>query len=188
MNTSNHDSALSFALLGLIGQEARSGYDLRKFFSSTPMISFSDSPGAIYPALRRLEQRRLVRGHVVEGPGLRRRRIFELTARGRAEFKRWQTQPVTRHDVIRNLNALMLRFAFMDQFAERGVALRFLKAFHKELAAYIPTLRKYLESNREHMPQSGRLALESGIQAYETHLRWTKAAMRAYRQGKGGGR
>jgi DNA-binding PadR family transcriptional regulator len=182
----NRDSTLAFALLGLIWQQPRSGYDLRKFFSSTPMISFSDSPGAIYPALHRLEQRRLVRGHAAEGRGLRRRRIFELTARGRAEFRRWQSQPVMRNDVVRNLDALMLRFAFMDQFPERGAALRFLKAFHQELAAYIPSLRKYLKSNREHMPQSGWLALESGIRSYQTQLRWTKAAMKTYRQSKGG--
>jgi len=68
MVTTNSNSALAFALLGLIGQEPRSGYDLRKFFSSTPMISFSDSPGAIYPALRRLEQRGLVRGIWRRGP------------------------------------------------------------------------------------------------------------------------
>src|SRR5467141_5139146 len=179
----DRNSTLAFALLGLIWQEPRSGYDLRKFFSSTPMISFSDSPGAIYPALYRLEQRGLVRGHVAEG--LRRRRIFELTVRGRAEFRRWQTQPVMRNDVVRNPDALMLRFAFMDQFAGKGAALRFLNAFHKELAAYIPSLRKYLKSNREHMPQSGRLALESGIQAYETQLCWTKNAMTTYGQSKG---
>ena len=183
----NSNSALAFALLGLIWQEARSGYDLRKFFSSTPIISFSDSPGAIYPALRRLEQRGLVRGHMAEGSGLRRRRIFELTARGRAEFRRWQAQPVMRNDVVRNMDALMLRFAFMDQFAEKGDTLRFLNAFHKELAAYIPSLRNYLKANRESMPQSGRLALESGIQAYETQLRWAKSAIRTYGQGKGEG-
>jgi DNA-binding PadR family transcriptional regulator len=183
----NSNSALAFALLGLIWQQPRSGYDLRKFFSSTPMISFSDSPGAIYPALRRLEKRGLVRGNTAEGSGLRRRTVFELTARGRAEFRRWQTQPVTRDDVVRNMDALMLRFAFMDQFAKKGVALQFLKAFHKELAAYIPSLREYLKSNRENMPQSGRLALESGIQAYEAQLRWTKTAIRSYGQGKGEG-
>lgn len=183
MVTPNRDSTLAFALLGLLWQEPRSGYDLRKLFSSTPMISFSDSPGAIYPALHRLEQRRLVRGHVAEG--LRGRRIFELTARGRAEFRRWQTQPVMRNDVVRNLDALMLRFAFMDQFAEKGAAPRFLNAFYKELAAYIPSLRKYLKSNREHMTQSGRLALESGIQGYEAQLRWTKAAMAMYGKSKG---
>src|SRR5207245_7071491 len=181
----NRDSTLAFALLGLIWQEPRSGYDLRKFFSSTPMISFSDSPGAIYPALHRLEQRGIVRGHTAQGAGLRRRRIFHLTARGRAEFKRWQTQPVMRDDVVRNLDALMLRFAFIDQLAEKGAALRFLKAFHKELAAYIPSLREYLRSNREHMPQSGRLALESGIEGYEVRLRWAKAAMATYGQTKG---
>jgi DNA-binding PadR family transcriptional regulator len=181
----NQNSTLAFALLGLIGQEPRSGYDLRKFFFSTPMISFSDSPGAIYPALHRLEQRGLVRGHVADGSGLRRRRIFELTARGRAEFRRWQAQPVTRKDVVRNLDALMLRFAFMDQFAEKGAALRFLEAFYKELAGYIPSLRKYLKSNQEHMSQSGWLALESGIQAYETQLRWTKNAIATCGQAKG---
>jgi DNA-binding PadR family transcriptional regulator len=187
MVTPNSNSALASALLGLIWQEPRSGYDLRKFFSSTPMISFSDSPGAIYPALRRLEKRGLVRGHIAGRSGLRRRRVFELTARGRAEFRGWQTQPVTRNDVVRNMDALMLRFAFMDQFAGKGVALRFLRAFHKELAAYIPSLRKYLKSNRESMPQSGRLALKSGIQAYETQLRWTKTAMKTYGRGNGEG-
>src|SRR5467141_2012372 len=181
----NPNSTLAFALLGLIWQEPRSGYDLRKFFTSTPMISFSDSPGAIYPALRRLEQRGLVRGHIEKERQSRHRKVFQLTALGRAEFRRWQAQPVTRNDVIRNLDALMLRFAFMDQFAGKGAALRFLNAFHKELAAYIPSLRKYLKSNREHMPQSGRLALESGIQAYETQLCWTKNAMTTYGQSKG---
>jgi|SRR5262249_11707422 len=177
-------STLGFALLGLIWQARRSGYDLRKFFSSTPMISFSDSPGAIYPALHRLEQSGLIRGQLAEGGELRRRKIFELTARGRAEFRRWQTQPVMQKDVVQNLDSLMLRFAFMDQFADKGAAPRFLKSFQKELAAYIPNLRKYLKSNRNHMSRSGRLALESGIQAYETQLRWTKRAIATY-QAKG---
>ena len=38
-----------------------SGYDLRKIFTTTAMGSFSDSPGAIYPALARLEANGLVR-------------------------------------------------------------------------------------------------------------------------------
>ena len=177
-------STLAFALLGLIGQEPRSGYDLRKFFSTTPITSFSDSPGAIYPALRRLEQRGLIRGEVEARRGFRRRKLFRLTARGRAEFQRWQTQPIVRDDVVRHVNALMLRFAFMDQFGSQGAALRFLREFQRQLAAYIPGLRGYLRANRAHMPLSGRLALESGILGYETVLRWTKRAMAAY-QAKG---
>jgi DNA-binding PadR family transcriptional regulator len=181
----NPNSTLAFALLGLIGQQPRSGYDLRKFFSSTPMISFSDSPGAIYPALRRLEQRGLVSVRGEKQRRLRRRKVFQLTPQGRAEFRKWQTQPVTRNDVVRNLDALMLRFAFMDQFAEKSATLGFLKGLHNEIAAYIPNLREYLKANRENMPQSGRLALESGIQAYEAQLRWSKAAMATYEKTKG---
>jgi hypothetical protein len=44
--------ALGYALLGLL-MKPSSGYDLRKIFSSTSMKTYSGSPGAIYPALRR---------------------------------------------------------------------------------------------------------------------------------------
>ena len=179
-NDSN--STLGFALLGLIWQSPRSGYQLRKFFSATPMMTFSDSPGAIYPALRRLEQRGFIRGRV-EGP--RRRKVFQLTARGRTEFRRWQTRPVTRHDVVRNCAALMLRFAFMDQSANKRDCLRFLQGFQRELLAYLPGLREYLKANRAHVPRSGGLALESGIQSYEARLRWTRTAIAMYRRNKG---
>jgi DNA-binding PadR family transcriptional regulator len=47
-------SILGYALLGLIHQKPSSGYDLRKTFTETAMGSFSNSPGAIYPALARL--------------------------------------------------------------------------------------------------------------------------------------
>lgn len=72
-------SVLGYALLGLLQQQDRSGYDLRKIFSASPMTSFSDSPGSIYPALRRLEQQELVRSRIQERSGLRRRRLFHLT-------------------------------------------------------------------------------------------------------------
>ena len=51
-------SRLEGALLGLLHGEARSGYALRKVFQDTPMLHFSDSPGSIYPALKRLERPR----------------------------------------------------------------------------------------------------------------------------------
>jgi DNA-binding PadR family transcriptional regulator len=176
----HNNSSLHFAILGLLGQQPRSGYDLRKFFSNTPLISFSDSPGAIYPALHRLEKRGLVSGTVDESPGRRGRTVFTLTPRGRTQFLRWQRQPITRHDIIRNLAGLMLRFAFMDQLAGKNSAVRFLTALREELATYLPSLRQYFDSHQKFMPLSGKLALACGIQEYETRLRWTTSALRAY--------
>ncbi|MBZ5702953.1 MAG: PadR family transcriptional regulator [Acidobacteriia bacterium] len=176
----NETSILGYALLGLLLQKPRSGYDLRKIFTATPMRTFSDSPGAIYPALRRLEERGLVRSHVQERSGLRRRRLFRPTSAGVAEFKTWQTKAILRDDLIRRTDELMLRFAFMDETIGPKKSLEFLKALAGELASYIPSLRTCLGPREGHMPLSGRLALESGIQGYEALLRWARKAIAVY--------
>jgi DNA-binding PadR family transcriptional regulator len=179
-----NDSLLGYALLGLLHQQRLSGYDLRKIFASTPMGGFSDSPGAIYPALRRLEERGLVRGQVQESTGLRRRRVFRPTSKGLAYFKAWQSKPIVRDDVIRRMGELLLRFAFMDQTlgAERVVA--FLREFAEALSAYIPSLKQHLDAHANQMPLSGQLALESGIQDYEARLQWAKKSIARYERRK----
>jgi DNA-binding PadR family transcriptional regulator len=173
-------SLLGYALLGLLYSRPSSGYDLRKIFALTPLRSFSDSPGAIYPALQRLEERRLIRGKVEEGSGLRRRKIYRLSAGGVAELKKWLIRPVTGEDVVRGMDELLLRFAFMDSVIERSVVIEFLRAWERELKSYVPTLREYLKSEQSKMPTCGRLALESGIRSYETQLRWVRDALATY--------
>jgi DNA-binding PadR family transcriptional regulator len=171
---------LGYALLGLLHDNPSSGYALRRVFALSPMTSFSDSPGAIYPALRRLEQAGLVRGYVERSSGSRRRRVFHLTPAGIAELERWLGAPPTRDDVTRRLDELTLRFAFMDQVMGKPASARFLEAMEAALEGYIPALRTYLKSATKQMPLSARLALESGIRGYETHLRWTREARAAY--------
>jgi DNA-binding PadR family transcriptional regulator len=176
-------SLLEYVLLSLLRQQPRSGYDLRKIFAATPMRTFSDSPGAIYPALHRLERRGLVRGKIEERGGLRRRRLLRPTAAGLTALRKWQTKPITRDDLVSHVDALMVRFAFMDESLGPRSSVRFLHSFARELTAYIPELHTHLVPG---MPLSGRLALESGIQGYETLLRWTKSSLAAYAKSQGG--
>jgi DNA-binding PadR family transcriptional regulator len=178
------NSLLGYALLGLLQQQPMSGYDLRKIFSSTAMGSFSNSPGAIYPALGRLEARGLARGAVEESTSLRKRRVFRTTPKGLAAFKAWLKKPVTRDDVISRIGEVMLRFAFMDQALGAERAARFLSEFADAMAAYIPTLKQYLDAHASEMPLSGRLALECGIQEYEARLRWARTSAVAYARRK----
>lgn len=174
-------SLLDHALLGLLRQAPASGYDLRKVFSNTPMGSFSDSPGAIYPALRRLEELGLIRGKVEEGSGLRRRKVYRLRSSGAAELKRWLALGVTRDDVVRRMEGLVLRFAFMESAAGTATVLRFLAALETELKSCLPVLRSYLAAHRSGMPTSAWLALEFGIRSYETRLKWCRHAIGAYK-------
>jgi DNA-binding PadR family transcriptional regulator len=171
---------LGYALLGLLAQKPSSGYDLRKVFAHTPMQSFSDSPGAIYPALKRLEKRGLIRGKIEHGSGLRRRQVFRLTAAGGAALKSWLRKPPTQAEVIRAPNELMLRFSFMDVILGPEDSQRFLAAVQRELTSYIPTLREYLAAHKADLPLSAKLALENGIRADESLLRWARDAQAAY--------
>ena len=184
----NSTSVLSYALLGLLHQKARSGYDLRKIFANTPIGTFSDSPGAIYPALQRLEKQGLVRGQLQPSSGRRRRRVFRPTASGRRSFKAWQTKSISADDIICRVDELMLRFAFMDETAGPAQARRFLRSLSNELGRYMPSLRQYLKASAHQMPLSGRLALESGVRSYEELLRWSRSSLAKYAKRKKGGR
>jgi PadR family transcriptional regulator AphA len=175
-------STLGYALLGLIHQKPSSGYDLRKTFTETAMGSFSNSPGAIYPALERLEKRGSIQSEVEDRAGLRRRRVYRLTASGEKEFKHWLAQPVTRKEVVSGLGELMLRFAFMEQALGATGAIAFLRKFRIELDAYLPELKKYLEEYGAQMPLSGMLALDSGIRNYETLQQWCEYALQKYEE------
>ncbi len=142
-------SVLGYALLGLISQQPLSGYDVKKIFATTPMAGFSDSPGAIYPALRRLEKVGLVRSEVKQMTGLRQRRVFRITPKGLASLKAWMAKPITEEDVVRRVAELMLRFAFMDQTLGAESSVKFLRELQEKLAGYIPSLHEYLEASRD---------------------------------------
>jgi len=177
-------SLLGFALLGLIHQQPMSGYDLRKVFASTAWGTFTDSPGAIYPALHRLESRGMVRGQVEVSTSLRKRRLYRTTPKGLASFKAWLKKPLTRDDVIRRMPDLMVRFAFMDPTLGEERTIRFLGEFATQMTAYLPSLQEHLATHGRAMPLSSRLALESGILEYETRLRWARSSIAIYEREK----
>jgi DNA-binding PadR family transcriptional regulator len=182
----NGISKLGYALLGLIRLVPASGYDLRRMFATTPMGTFSDSPGAIYPALARLERQGFIQGRV-EQNGLRQRRVFRVTGAGSSRLERWLAEPIRSENVVHGMDELMLRFAFMDRVAGTEASQAFLRALQSELRQYVRNLRSYMENHKGEMPISGMLALESGIRAYEAHLKWAEYGLQVYARARTGG-
>jgi DNA-binding PadR family transcriptional regulator len=170
-------STLSLAILGLVSQRPLTGYDIRKVFVTTPMGHFSSSPGAIYPALRRIEKTRCIRSKAGEGRTHRQRMLYEITPQGREVFKQHLSRAVTRDDVIWRLDDLMMRFAFMDGVVGRERTVRFLQDFASQIDGYVAVLRGYLSGAKDIMPPCGRLAMENGIQGYEMNTRWARRAI-----------
>jgi len=174
------NSILELALLGLLRQKPQSGYDLRKTFATTAMRHFSDSPGSIYPALRRLEARDWIAAEPQAGndsENRRGRQVFHLTAAGTAVLVEWLGRPVTREDILWRMPEMMLRFAFMDTNVPRSTAIRFLGEFEQALGAYVAELRIDLERMSSKMPiNTGLLAFQSGIEGFEAQLSWARHA------------
>jgi DNA-binding PadR family transcriptional regulator len=169
-------STLDCVLLGLIEQAPRSGYDLRKAFTLTPLRHFSDSPGAIYPALRRLERRGWIAADRDEAGSGRGRRAFRLVPPGRAALMAWLRRPPTRADLVWGLDDLMPRFAFMSQCLSRAEIGRFLRTLEPVVGAYVRELERFQEKTGP-MSFTGRLAFEEGVENYRTLGRWARRAL-----------
>jgi len=53
-------TTLDYIILGLVQKEPLTGYRIRKVFEDTALGNFGGSPGAIYPALKRLAKYKLI--------------------------------------------------------------------------------------------------------------------------------
>lgn len=167
-------TTLEYALLGLVAMAPMSGYDVRRLFATTPLAHFSSSPGAIYPALRRLEKRGLLKAALDRTTETRPRRVYSLTPAGEAALEAWLRQPVTREELVRGEGAPILRFSLAGQRLPRRELLAYLETYRRALEAYVEELEGYLPGLAEDGMVVARLALESGIGGFQSQSRWVK--------------
>ncbi len=76
---------LDVMLLAVVGEGPAHGYAIIEELRGRSGGVFALPEGTIYPALHRLEQEGLLSSGWADGPG-RRRRVYELTRRGRAQL------------------------------------------------------------------------------------------------------
>ncbi len=166
---------LGFALLGLIHQKPRSGYDIRIEMDASPIGHFSNSPGSIYPALQQLKKHGLIDGRIVHRTKLKPREVFRLTNSGANIVKIWLTTSITSADVKYRLSELMLRFRFMENLTEKSDTIHFLTDFTRLTESHV----KSLEFQTEQNPLASsyvRLLSNRDIALYHMHIEWAKQA------------
>jgi PadR family transcriptional regulator, regulatory protein AphA len=86
--------ALEHAILGFLGREPMTGYDLKtRCFDAAVGHLWTADQAQVYRTLDRLAARHLVKVHVVTQRGKPDRRVFSITAKGRAALAEWLRQP-----------------------------------------------------------------------------------------------
>lgn len=177
-------TTLEYALLGLVSTGPMSGYDVHKVFATTPLAHFSSSPGAIYPALRRLERRGLLQAALDRTTETRPRRVFSLTPDGEAALDIWLRQSVTREELVSTTGASILRFSLMGGRLSDTEVVAYLQGWRAELEAYVAELRARWTTTeaQAQMPLHAKLALENGLQGFEGEVRWIDDAIEQLRR------
>jgi len=179
--TTKRTSSTPYAILGLLGLEPMSGYDIRRTSQETLSHFWSESFGQIYPALANLARGGLVRA-VTTGPAARGRggrRVYALTPKGRAALARWRRRsPVERPF----RNELLLKLFTSDSRSARDLRPHVLALQRLEragLAQYAVLRRRIRNEAADHPSRDAwLLTLRYGELRSRAVLKWCAEATR----------
>ncbi len=162
-------TTLDYIILGLIQQNPLTGYRIGKTFEDTALGNFGGSPGTIYPALKRLEKNAFISKDKSKEGG---RSVFSITEVGKEQLRSWLLTPPAWEQVKKNVNLLVLKFAFMDPMISTDQKIGYLDMLQMELENYLKELQQYHSEEGIQLPINGRLAFEHGLMIYKTSLDW----------------
>jgi len=162
---------IDYTILGLLYEGPQTGYGIRKLFETTALGDFSSSPGTVYPAIKKLKEIGFVL-HI--RPADDNVKLLGLTKEGRTELKSWLLREIDMSDIKKNINHLVLRFAFMSDIVTQEARIRFMESFYEQVSDYLKELKSYYHKNSKSMPVQGRLAFKHGLETYKANLKWAK--------------
>jgi DNA-binding PadR family transcriptional regulator len=157
-------SNTSAAVLGMVAAGARSGYEISRAVQRSVRFFWALGPPQIYAELKRLEEAGLIAGRD-EARGERPRRLYEATADGRAELRRWvsESRPA---EALEIRDPEMLRLFFADavtpeRAAERVAVIRarseaMLELFDREIEPAAARASAAGQRFPEHVARFGR--------------------------------
>jgi len=163
--------SVQYALLGLLAQQPRHGYELHAQLQALAggAENWRIKPAQVYTALVRLAAAGLVTQEAVEKSGGPEKRIFALTPKGLEALRAWLEGNVTVNESTADEVYLKLVLALMhDEALARRVLLSYRTALYREL-------HRLTTQRAECNPQKQLaliLFLDKRIMHLEADLRW----------------
>ena len=164
---------LRLLILGLLARKPRTPYALGRALAEMPATGFSGSPGAIYPAVRAMEEEGLVararstrnaRGHP-----------YVVTAAGRRVLRGWLSGPVWGWDLLRSPGTVLLRLSFLERKDERA---RFKRQVGRSAQAALAHVQAYTAAADSELAESSRHAFELTAAILAAYAQWAGVRVR----------
>jgi len=169
--------SLRHALLGLLADTPQTGYDLAKRFELTLADhAWHASHSQISPELKRMAVDGLVQ--VVE-EGARGSRVYDVTAEGRAELRRWMFTPLGDSPARNEFVLRLFLLSSLDLPDVRELVDRMAEASDAEVVQLAGAIEAI---ERETVPGAGpgyaRFAAEFGRRYFELQRDWARWVLR----------
>jgi len=169
-------TAVTWAVLGLLGIKPMSGYDIKAAVDRTIRHFWAASYGQIYPELKRLEEGGWIAGTDADRGG-RARRVYRITAAGRRRLEGWLHGYETR---IEMRDESLLRLFFADTLPP-GEALGLLAARREGYRMMLAYLRS-LDDGEGADPPFVDLVYRWGLDYCEWGIAWCDRQERRLRR------
>ncbi len=164
--------AIAHAVLGVLTRGDRYGYEIRRQLEDEFGADWRLDFGQLYRALGAMQRSGWIAGRVEPGRQGPARRVYALTNRGRAEFRRWLRQPVERSEHGRDELPLKLRFAMAGSTVRAG---ELVAAQHRLLDARRRTQKERFEDAQRKRDTAAWLLAEAHRRQTDAALAWLQS-------------
>lgn len=157
------------ALLALLAQQPRHGYELHDLFEAAIGGHWEVNSGQIYSSLERLARDGLVVEDAIEKGGGPDKRMWAVTAEGRAELVAWFQSPVPREYRLRDEFYLKLMLVIVTR---TGNPRRVVQTQRRELLQELHDLITRRDAANPLQELARILLMDSAIMHTDAELRW----------------
>jgi DNA-binding PadR family transcriptional regulator len=171
-------SILEYIVLGLCGLIPQSGYDITTAFEDGS-ISWSASPGSVYPMLKRLEGQGLIVGNLEMEYETRPKKVYTLTDEGGKALDEWLNTIPSMRPFYEQREVAQLRFQFMEKRLPREQVLTWVNGYIDAVRyasqvneAYTKPIQKILEENTSSYSLHSQLLMEAYLMEINTVRTW----------------
>lgn len=171
-------SSLEVAILGLISTGSPcTPYWIRKQFESSASSHFSGSAGAVYPAIRRLEKQRYVRGTDRKN-GTRQQRDYGLTRRGKEALRKWLLPPLPQADITYSYDPIRTRVYCLEALSAQEQQ-SFVADALEQSRAYLALVKKDCEARRRAGDVLPAIGVRGVMHEVRARIRWLEELRKA---------
>jgi PadR family transcriptional regulator AphA len=161
--------SLKFALLGLLAEEPKYGYEIKQQFEGSLGNVWSVSYGQLYPTLRRLSELGWVTKKTAPGKKAAEKNIYSITAKGKKRLDDWLLKPLRSSYKVKD--EFTLKFLFFDKLPKERV-LEYLRLQQKKTVMQKENFQRTLVAIREALNFYLQAIIRKGIIHLEAENQW----------------